>query len=212
MPELHKTDEIWQRVNEITSVVAWNISKKYHRFVELDDIRQAMNEYAWKRKDKVSEYLMREGEAERKMGYKAFTTFIRRAGERYARKEKSKALGYELGDEYFYRVAMIETLIKVLGSEDAQVANQVMDPDVHGVKAKKQASEGNNLLAMLADVDKAMKRLDLRTHSILKSKYSEDMSLAELATQWEISPQRVEQIINRGLRQVSEYLGGETPY
>ena len=212
MPELHKTDEIWQQVNEITSVVAWNISKKYHRFVELDDIRQAMNEYAWKRKDKVSEYLMREGEAERKMGYKAFTTFIRRAGERYARKEKSKVLGYELGDEYFYRVAMIETLIKVLGSEDAQVANQVMDPDVHGVKAKKQASEGNNLLAMLADVDKAMKRLDLRTHSILKSKYSEDMSLAELATQWEISPQRVEQIINRGLRQVSEYLGGETPY
>jgi RNA polymerase sigma factor (sigma-70 family) len=212
MPELHKTDEIWQQVNEITSVVAWNISKKYHRFVELDDIRQAMNEYAWKRKDKVSEYLMREGEAERKMGYKAFTTFIRRAGERYARKEKSKALGYELGDEYFYRVAMIETLIKVLGSEDAQVANQVMDPDVHGVKAKKQASEGNNLLAMLSDVDRAMKKLDLRTHSILKSKYSEDMSLAELATQWEISPQRVEQIINRGLRQVSEYLGGETPY
>ena len=212
MPELHKTDEIWQQVNEITSVVAWNISKKYHRFVELDDIRQAMNEYAWKRKDKVSEYLMREGEAERKMGYKAFTTFIRRAGERYARKEKSKALGYELGDEYFYRVAMIETLIKVLGSEDAQVANQVMDPDVHGVKAKKQASEGNNLLAMLSDVDRAMKKLDLRTHSILKSKYSEDMSLAELATQWEISPQRVEQIINRGLIQVSEYLGGETPY
>lgn len=212
MPELHKTDEIWQQVNEITSVVAWNISKKYHRFVELDDIRQAMNEYAWKRKDKVSEYLMREGEAERKMGYKAFTTFIRRAGERYARKEKSKALGYELGDEYFYRVAMIETLIKVLGPEDAQVANQVMDPDVHGVKAKKQASEGNNLLAMLSDVDRAMKKLDLRTHSILKSKYSEDMSLAELATQWEISPQRVEQIINRGLRQISEYLGGETPY
>lgn len=212
MPELHKTDEIWQQVNEITSVVAWNISKKYHRFVELDDIRQAMNEYAWKRKDKVSEYLMREGEAERKMGYKAFTTFIRRAGERYARKEKSKALGYELGDEYFYRVAMIETLIKVLGSEDAQVANQVMDPDVHGVKAKKQASEGNNLLAMLSDVDRAMKKLDLRTHSILNSKYSSDLSLAEIAKEWDISPQRVEQIINKGLRDISEYLGGATPY
>lgn len=212
MPELYKTDAIWQKVNEITSAVAWNISKKYHRFVELDDIKQAMNEYAWKRRDKVAEYLMREDEVERKMGYKAFTTFIRRAGERYARKEKSKALGYELGDEYFYRIAMIETLIKVLGSEDAQVANQVMDPDVHGVKAKKQASEGNNLLAMLSDVDRAMKKLDLRTHSILKSKYSSDLSLAELASEWNISPQRVEQIINKGLREISEYLGGESPY
>ena len=212
MPELYKTDPIWQQVNEITAAVAWNISKKYHRFVELDDIKQAMNEYAWKRKDKVAEYLMRDDAVEKKMGYKAFTTFIRRAGERYARKEKSKALGYELGDEYFYRLAMIETLIKVLGSEDAQVANQVMDPDVHGVKAKRQASEGNNLLAMLADVDRAMKKLDLRTHSILKCKYSCDASLAEIAKEWDISPQRVEQIINKGLREISEYLGGATPY
>jgi len=212
VPELYKTDPIWQQVNEITTVVAWNISKKYHRFVELDDIKQAMNEYAWKRKDKVAEYLIRDDAVEKKMGYKAFTTFIRRAGERYARKQKSKALGYELGDEYFYRLAMIETLIKVLGSEDAQVANQVMDPDVHGVKAKRQASEGNNLLAMLADVDRAMKKLDLRTYSILKCKYNCDASLAEIAKEWDISPQRVEQIINKGLREISEYLGGVTPY
>jgi RNA polymerase sigma factor (sigma-70 family) len=171
-----------------------------------------MNEYAWKRKDKVSEYLLRDNEVERKMGYKAFSTFMRRAGERYARKEKARALGYELGDEYFYRLVMIETLIKVLGSEDAQLTNQVMDPDIHGVRAKRQASEGNNLLAMLSDVDRAMKKLDLRTHSILNSKYSSDLSLAEIAKEWDISPQRVEQIINKGLRDISEYLGGATPY
>lgn len=175
-------------------------------------MKQAMNEYAWKRRDKVAEYLMREGEDERRMGYKAFTTFIRRAGERYARKEKARALGYELGDEYFYRLAMIETLIKVLGSEDAHLSNQVMDPDIHGVKAKRQASEGNNLLAMLSDVDRAMKKLDKRTQSILNTKYSTDAPLAEIAKEWDISPQRVEQIINKGLRDITEYLGGATPY
>jgi len=212
MVELYKTDDVWQQVVEITTTVAWNISKKYHRFVELDDLKQAMNEYAWKRKDKVAEYLIRDNPIEQKMGYKAFTTFIRRAGERYARKEKAKALGYELGDEYFYRLAMIETLIKVLGSNNAQVANQVMDPNVHGVRAKRQPNEGNNLLAMLADVDRAMSKLDLRTYSILKSKYGQDESLTEIAKQWDISPQRVEQIINKGLRDISEYLGGVTPY
>lgn len=212
MAELDKEHPIWETVNEITSSIAWGVSKKYHRFVELEDVKQAMNEYAWKRKDKVSEYLIREDDIERKMGYKAFTTFIRRAGERYARKEKSRALGYELGDEYFYRLAMIETLIKVLGSEDAHMANQVMDPDVHGVKAKKQPNEGNNLLAMLADVDRAMKKLDLRTYRILTCKYSCDASLAEIAKEWDISPQRVEQIINKGLRDITEYLGGATPY
>jgi RNA polymerase sigma factor (sigma-70 family) len=107
---------------------------------------------------------------------------------------------------------MIETLIKVIGSEDAHMTNQVLDPEVHGVKAKRQASEGNNLLAMLADVDRAMKKLDKRSQSILNSKYSRDESLAEIAKQWEISPQRVEQIINKGLRDITEYLGGVTPY
>ena len=212
MTELDKDHPIWQLVNEVTSSIAWNISKKYHRFVEIEDVRQTMNEYAWKRRDKVAEYLIREGEAEKKMGYKAFTTFMRRAGERYARKEKSKSLGYELGDEYFYKLVMIETLIKVALSGESYMAGQVLDPDIHGVKAKKQASEGNNLLAMVADVDRVMKKLDLRTYNIIKSKYGFDMSLAEIAKEWDISPQRVEQIVNRGLRQISEYLGGETPY
>jgi RNA polymerase sigma factor (sigma-70 family) len=212
MAELDRDHPIWEQVNEITSVLAYNLSKKYHRFAEQSDIKQAMNEYAWKRKDKVNEYLMREEENERRMGYKAFSTFMRRAGERYARKEKARALGYELGDEYFYRIEMIENLIKVLGSEDAHLTNQVLDPDVHGVKAKKQASEGNNLLAMLADVDRAMKKLDPRTQGILNSRFAHDQPLTEIATAWDISPQRVEQISARGIRDLSELLGGAAPY
>jgi RNA polymerase sigma factor (sigma-70 family) len=212
MADIDRDHPIWEQVNEITSALAYNLSKKYHRFAEQSDIKQAMNEYAWKRKDKVNEYLMREEENERRMGYKAFSTFMRRAGERYARKEKARALGYELGDEYFYRIEMIENLIKVLGSEDAHLTNQVLDPDVHGIKAKKQASEGNNLLAMLADVDRAMKKLDPRTQGILNSRFAHDQPLTEIATAWDISPQRVEQISARGIRDISELLGGGAPY
>jgi RNA polymerase sigma factor (sigma-70 family) len=212
MVELTRDHEIWQKVDEITSIIAYNLSKKYHRFTEREDIKQAMNEYAWKRKDKVNEYLMREDDIERRMGYKAFTTFMRRAGERYARKEKARALGYELGDEYFYRVEMVENLIKVLGSEDTHLVNQVLDPDVHGVRAKKQPNEGNNLIALLSDVDKAMKRLDPRTQGILNSRFAQDLPLTEIATAWDISPQRVEQIAKRGVKDLIELLGGVTPY
>jgi DNA-directed RNA polymerase specialized sigma subunit len=201
MVELTRDHEIWIQVDEITSIIAYNLSKKYHRFAERDDIKQAMNEYAWKRKDKVNEYLMREDDIERKMGYKAFTTFMRRAGERYARKEKAKALGFELGDEYFYRIEMVENLIKVLGSEDSHLVNQVMDPDMHGVQAKRQVSEGNNLLALLA-----------RTQGILNSRFAQDLPLTEIATAWDISPQRVEQIATRGVKDIIELLGGATPY
>lgn len=212
MSDLTKDHPVWEEINEITSSIAWHLSKRYHRFVELEDIRQAMNEYAWKRKDKVSEYLIREDSVEKKQGYKAFHTFIRRAGERYARKEKAKALGYELGDEYFYRLELIENLIKVAGTDESYLANQVFDPDVHGVKVKRLANEGNNLAAMIADVDRAMKKLDPRMKGILTSRFVNDQPLADIAEAWDISPQRVEQLIAKGIKEIADKLGGATPY
>jgi RNA polymerase sigma factor (sigma-70 family) len=212
MTELNREHPIWVEINEINSALSYSLSKKYHRFAEQSDIRQAMNEYAWKRKDKVEEYLMREEINEKKMGYKAFSTFMRRAGERYCRKEKARTLGYELGDEYFYRLELIENLIKVIGSEEAYLANQVFDPDVHGVKVKKLANEGNNLAAMMADVSKVMKKLDPRMQGILRLRFVEDMQLNEIAEAWSISPQRVEQLISKGVRDIANNLGGLTPY
>lgn len=212
MTELNRDHSIWDEVNEINISIAWGLSKRYHRFVELADLRQAMNEYAWKRRDKVAQYLIREDPIEIKQGYKAFSTFMRRAGERYARKEKARTLGYELGDEYFYRLDLIENLIKVAGTDESYLANQVFDPDVHGVKAKKPANEGNNLAAMIADVDRAMKKLDPRMQGILTSRFVNDMPLADIAEAWDISPQRVEQLVIKGIKDIADKLGGVTPY
>ena len=212
MTELNRDHSIWDEVNEINISIAWGLSKRYHRFVELADLRQAMNEYAWTRRDKVAQYLIREDPIEIKQGYKAFSTFMRRAGERYARKEKARTLGYELGDEYFYRLDLIENLIKVAGTDESYLANQVFDPDVHGVKAKKPANEGNNLAAMIADVDRAMKKLDPRMQGILTSRFVNDMPLADIAEAWDISPQRVEQLVIKGIKDIADKLGGVTPY
>ena len=212
MPDIDKDHAIWQEVNEITAIVAYQVSKRFNRFVELEDVKQAMNEYAWKRRDKVEEYLIRDDANEKRMGIKAFTTFIRRAGERYARKEKARTLGYELGDEYFYRLELIESLIKVVMSEDSYLTNQVLDPNTHGIKAKKLPSEGNNLAAMIADVQKVMSKLDARMHGILNARFGLDMPLTEIATAWDISPQRVEQLVAKGIREIANHLGGETPY
>ena len=92
------------------------------------------------------------------------------------------------------------------------MANQVFDPDVHGVKAKKPANEGNNLAAMIADVDRAMKKLDPRMQGILTSRFVNDMPLADIAEAWDISPQRVEQLVIKGIKDIADKLGGVTPY
>ena len=139
-------------------------------------------------------------------------TFLRRHCQRAARREKALRSGYHIEDEYFYRPMMVENLIKVWGSGDYDIAGQVFDPSEMGGKRMKVASEGNNLLAMIADVDAAMKAIDDRDRSILVDRFIHERTLQEIADEMGVSVQRVDQLSDRGIRKVIEYLGGWNPY
>ena len=65
---------------------------------------------------------------------------------------------------------------------------------------------------MMADIDAAMRSLDSRTYGVLYLRLVDEMKLVEIAKEWEISPQRVDQIVQRGIRKIIEFLGGYTPY
>ena len=121
-------------------------------------------------------------------------------------------MGYRVEDEYFYKPQLLESLIKVWGSGDVDSAGQVLDPADMGGRRKKLASEGNELLAMIADVDSAMSRLDARTYGIITLRFVNEATLQDIGEQWGISAQRVDQLIDRGMRQLIRFLGGRSPY
>jgi RNA polymerase sigma factor (sigma-70 family) len=205
-------DDTWQTVVELAAIAARPVHQRFSRFVEFEDLKQSACEYAVRRKDKVSEYLDREDPGAVRQGEAAMITFLRRHCERVARKEKATVLGYRVEDEYFYRPALLEALIKVWGSGDNDSANQVLDPAEMGGRRKKLANEGNDLLAMIADVDAAMSKLDARTYGIICLRYVNEATLQDIGDQWGISAQRVDQLIERGMRQLVKALGGRRPY
>jgi DNA-directed RNA polymerase specialized sigma subunit len=47
---------------------------------------------------------------------------------------------------------------------------------------------------------------------ILTCRFVNDQPLAEIALAWDISPQRVEQLIAKGIKEIADKLGGATPY
>lgn len=218
------TDPVWADVVELAAVAARPIARRFHTWVEFDDLKQAACEYALKREDKVLEYLYeydcelmshvrRIDRDTRRQGETAMITFLRRHCERVARKEKADRTGYNIEDEYFYRVTMIENLIKVWGHGDYDMAGQVLDPsDMGGKRGKKLASEGNDLLAMMADVDAAMKRLDPRDRRVIVDKFVHEDKTSVIAEREGVSPQRIDQLVSRGVKQVVNYLGGWNPY
>jgi RNA polymerase sigma factor (sigma-70 family) len=210
---LELDDAFWMEVTEFAAVAAAPVHRNFNKFIDFDDLKQSACEFAVKKKSKIIEYLDREDKQERRQGEAALIKMLRRHCDRVARKEKAARLGYQPEDEYFYRPVMVENLIKVWGSGDFDLVGQVFDPAEMGQKRKiKVASEGNDLLAMMADIDAAMKSLDSRTYGVLYLRLVDEMKLVEIAKEWEISPQRVDQIVQRGIRKIIEYLGGHTPY
>lgn len=206
-------ETLWKDLNELASVAVYPVKRSFFKYVETDDLKQAALEYAVKRKKKIEDYLNRDSKVERKRGEGAVITLLRRAAERYARKEKAVALGYEPEDEYFYFQSLVENLIQIWSSGDYDLAGQVLDPaQMIGKKAKKVLSEGGNLLALVSDIDQAMKSLDKRTIACLRMRYADQMSLREIAEMFEVTPQRIEQIIGRGFDKVVRDLGGRSPY
>lgn len=215
-------DPVWGEVIELAAVAARPIARKFRGFAEFDDLKQAACEYALRREDKVLEYLyeydeellghVRRGSETRRQGETAMITFMRRYCERVARREKAERAGYQTEDEYFYRPMMVENLIKVWGSGDYDLAGQVLDAQEMGGRRSKTASEGNNLLAMVADVDAAMKRMDDRSRFVLVERFVYDRTLADIAEELGVSTQRVDQLSDRGVWKVINFLGGANPY
>jgi DNA-directed RNA polymerase specialized sigma24 family protein len=203
-------DKVWEEVMELAAIASARVYRRFGKWASRDDMQQAALEYAWRKKDLVREFLDREG-AERKRGEAALLRTLSRAAERYARKEKAARSGYNPSDEQFYTDNLIEGLIQAWGWDDAQLANQVLDPAEMGGRRKKLVNEGNTIIAMLADVDRAMNQLDPRTRGVLYARVVESRTLVDVAAAWDITPQRVDQIHRRGLNQMVEFLGGERP-
>jgi len=206
-------DPIWIEVIELAAVAARPVADRFKGFVDADDLRQVACEYASRRKRKVEEYLIRDEPSERKQGEAALIVAMRRECEKFARREKAARSGYRPEDEYFYRPATVEKIIEVIYNGGVESAGQILDPADMGSKRKrKPASEGGDILAFIADVEMALKELDTRTYGIVVGRWGDGLTLVDIGRQWGISPQRVEQISRRGMRQLIEALGGKSPY
>ena len=209
---IEASDPIWIDVIELAAVAAKPVADKFKGYVEADDLRQVASEWAARKPEKVEEYLIRDTLAERRQGEAALIKSMRRVCERYARKEKAERSGYRPEDEYFYQPVMVEKIIEVIFNGGHESIGQVFDPaDVGGKRKMKPASEGGDLLALVADVEAALKQLDTRTYSILVTRHGDGVTLVDIGRQHGISPQRVEQIAQRGMRKVIEHLGGRKP-
>lgn len=177
---------------------------RFRPYVEGGDLQGVLWEWAMKHEAKVLKWFeAHEGrELERLLG-KVFTDEARM----FARREKANTLGFRLEDEFFYSAGVLKDLLPIALAPQSEWLHPPTDHGTGG-RSTKALSEGNNWLATLADVSRAVGLLSAEDQSVLSDLHLHERSTKQIAARDNITVRGVEQRQDRALKRLWNALGG----
>lgn len=209
------TNKLHPSLDDLVPSVVTTIHRRFRAYTERGDLLQEAWAFVISRAEHFNEVLSEENEVQRKWNEKKIAWQIRRALERYARKEKASKSGYQLNDEAYYDTVTIAQLlpfvIKSFISETALEQSQILIND--GTPRKPSApAEGGNLLAMLVDIKKAYEKLDKYDQDILRLRYHDNLTLQIISEYLECAISTVDRRCTQALRKLQNNIGGDSPW
>jgi len=196
----------WLDYKDMMIQIASEYVRKYP-MVEVDDLQQQM--YLWfvSHPKKYKEW-QSFGEKDKD---KLIAKSLRNQCLKYCEKEKSRKVGYDLADLYYYDVSVIETFLPSIIAESYEMPAKIKDLG-NSVKSS-EISDGMNWLALRADIAQAYYRLSEAKQNILRLRFSDpDMEWAKLAGELGTSPDAARMKVQRALASIVQSLGGWRPY
>jgi RNA polymerase sigma factor (sigma-70 family) len=202
-------------LNDIVPSVVSLVHRRYRKYVDRNDLTQ--ESYAWlmTRVSYFNELLEEENESIRLANQRRIGWQMKRAIERYARKEKATRSGYQTNDESFYDVITIAQLLPyVIASVVNDTAIEQAQNLVNDGTPRKPAApaEGGNLLATLIDIKKSYELLDEDEKNILLLRYHKNYTLQQLSESLECAISTADRRCSNALRKILNFMGGESPY
>ena len=201
--------ELLEEVTEIAATVAKQIHSRYAVYFDIHDIKQELLLWSLKREDKIEQWLSHDQELQdRKAGVRQLAKTFQREADKICRSEKAKRVGYETRDEYFYSTGLLEELVANLdaleqqqGGQNARVSGGGSDP-----------ATGNNFAASVADVRKALDKLDPSDRLMVEMRFQEGLTFAQIADELGMSDSTVHRRVTGSLKRMVKTLGGDNPW
>jgi RNA polymerase sigma factor (sigma-70 family) len=209
MTDIHHTLE--DLIRSVVTVVF----RRYRSFVEREDLMQEAHAFCSSRAERFAEQLAEENLEERTFNEKRIAYQIKRALERYSRKEKAHKSGYTTQDEAFYETVTIAQLLPyVIASVVNNTALEQAQNLINDGQPRKPSApaEGGTLLAILIDIKKAYEELEQDDKDILRLRYHENHTLQMLAQYFECAVSTAERRSNSALRKLQNNIGGQSPW
>jgi len=202
-------------VYELAPSVAYAIHRRYKNWVERDDVAQECIAWAITRNAYITDQMSVEDPQQLEHNQRRIAWQMKRAVERYARKEKANKSGYQINDEVYYQTFTLGQLLPfVIASViDGTVLEQMQEMINDGQpRGSSSPAEGGNLLASLIDIKKCFMKLDQKDQTVLRMRHYDNATLQQIAQYLECAVSTADRRCSNSLRRLQEELGGETPF
>jgi RNA polymerase sigma factor (sigma-70 family) len=187
----------------MVGAIAYEYSRKFH-MCDADDIRQELWIWFLTHPNKVQLWNAKDG----KESDKLIARSLRNAAKDYCQREKARAVGYKVEDNYYYDREVVELLLPAVLRRDL---NAPAMSELGFTKAKKVASEGGNWFAMMADIDRALSRLTQEQLTIIYLRFGDGCDNVTLAKELDITEDASRMRVNRAVNNLLNFLGGTRP-
>lgn len=187
----------------MVGAIAYEYSRKFH-MCDVQDIRQELWVWFLEHPAKVSVWSLKDA----KDSDKLIARSLRNAAKDYCQREKARAVGYKVEDNYYYDREVVELLLPAVLRRDL---NAPAMSEIGFTKAKKIASEGGNWFAMMSDIDKALRRLTREQLTIIYLRFGDGCDNVTLAKELDISEDASRMRVNRAVNNLLNFLGGSRP-
>ena len=191
------------KYENIVGMIAYEFSRKFH-MCDADDIRQELWIWFLEHPNKIKLWETLEG----KQSTKLIARSLRNAAKDYCQREKARAVGYKVEDNYYYDREVVELLLPAVLVGDMTAPSMA---DLGFNNSKKVASEGGNWFAMMGDIERGLRRLTQEQLSIIYLRFGEGCDNASLATELAITEDAARMRVNRAVNNLLNYLGGSRP-
>lgn len=203
-------------IYDIAPGVARAIHSRYKAYVERDDVVQECLSWALTRHSWIAEQLLEATDPDkRKHAESRIAWQMRRAAERYSRREKATKSGYQITDEAYYQGYTLGQLLPyvIASVVDGTVLEQIQDMIQDGQpRGSSSPSEGGNLLANLIDIKIGYNKLEAEDKILLRIRYLDSFTLQQIANHYQCSVSTADRRIDGAMRRLQDLLGGVSPF
>jgi DNA-directed RNA polymerase specialized sigma24 family protein len=187
-------------MHELVKKVSGHVASSYPSYITADDVAQNIWIWVYEHVNTVADLVRNDESWERKL----YAT-MSRVGHEASLREEAETNGYSPEDVYHYSVPVIRTLLEdAFDYQDWQSFGSFGDGQP---KAKAQANQTGDRIAMLADVKSAWEKLNGDQKDTICMYFAELHNYEKLGQALGISPNAARQRLDRAVKALQRGLG-----